>query len=244
LSSAVRAFIFDFDDTISDSREAKANALRRVSSILKREMEADEDSLLELLAKTEEDMNSKISYDRCSWWKMVGGRLGVEVSTKLALCATVGYWTTFTKFQKPFADAEQVLLSLRSAGYLLGMVTDTDGTPGVKRWRISSSPLFKYFDAVVIAGEDTRHTKPDGKPYTLCIERLGVSAKDTVFVGDKPYTDIKGANGVGMRSILVKRREWLDADRPTYTVKSLSEIPAIFGIWKINTTRVREAKSR
>lgn len=244
MPNAVRAFIFDFDDTLSDSREAKANALRRVSSILRREIEAEEGALLDLLAKTEEDMNSKISYDRCSWWKIVGGRIGAQVSTKLALCATVGYWTTFTRFQKPFADAERVLSSLRSAGYLLGMVTDTDGTPGVKRWRISSSPLFSYFDAVVIAGEDTRRTKPDEKPYMLCVERLGVSTEDSVFVGDKPYTDIKGANRVGMRSILVKRKEWLDTDQPTYTVKSLSEIPVIFGIRKTDVAQAPGARRR
>ena len=48
-----------------------------------------------------------------------------------------------------------------------------------------------------------------------CLQKFGVPAEEAALVGDQIYTDTLGANGVGVRSILVKAIDnhnfWLKA---------------------------------
>jgi putative hydrolase of the HAD superfamily len=63
-----------------------------------------------------------------------------------------------------------------------------------QRW-----PLFAAFDAVV----DATHTqilKPDARAYALCIERLGLPARDCVFVDDQSR-NVEGARRVGLQAV-------------------------------------------
>ena len=46
--------------------------------------------------------------------------------------------------------------------------------------------------------------KPGRKAYISAMEKMGSGKDDTVFVGDQLFTDIYGANRVGLYSILVK----------------------------------------
>ena len=45
--------------------------------------------------------------------------------------------------------------------------------------------------------------KPGKKSYLKAMELMNTSVKDTVFVGDQLFTDVYGANRVGMYSFLV-----------------------------------------
>jgi putative hydrolase of the HAD superfamily len=59
--------------------------------------------------------------------------------------------------------------------------------------------LLRQFDAVV----DATHTqilKPDGRAYALCIERLGVVARDCLFVDDQ-LRNVEGARRAGMQAV-------------------------------------------
>lgn len=46
--------------------------------------------------------------------------------------------------------------------------------------------------------------KPEKKAFCKALEMLGSSADDTLMIGDTTFTDIAGANGVGVPSILVR----------------------------------------
>ena len=46
--------------------------------------------------------------------------------------------------------------------------------------------------------------KPGKKAYVSAMEKLGSGKEDTIFIGDQLFTDIYGANRVGLYSILVK----------------------------------------
>jgi len=102
------------------------------------------------------------------------------------------------------------------------MVSDSDGTPGMKMKRIRKQPFLKYLETIVVAGEDTPSVKPSRRPFTLVAERLRLQPRDCVYIGDNPDTDIKGAKGVGMMMILVKRRG-PKGGHPDYRARSLSD---------------------
>ena len=78
---------------------------------------------------------------------------------------TAEYWSMYARGMSLYPDTLPALRILKSRGYKLGLVTDTDGTKNFKRRRISKLGLLKEFDAIVIAGEDTREVKPDPSGY-------------------------------------------------------------------------------
>lgn len=102
------------------------------------------------------------------------------------------------------------------------MVSDSDGTPGMKLKRIRKQPFLKDLGTIVVAGEDTPAVKPSREPFLLVAKRLGVRTANCVYIGDNPNTDIKGAKGVGMMMILVKRRG-PKGGHPDYLARSLSD---------------------
>jgi putative hydrolase of the HAD superfamily len=114
------------------------------------------------------------------------------------------------------------LYRLKKAGFRLGMVSDSDGTPGMKLGRIRRQPFLKYLETIVVAGEDTPNVKPSMRPFTLVAKQLGLQPGNCVYIGDNPNTDIKGAKAVGMMMILVKRRG-SKGGHPDYLARSLSD---------------------
>jgi HAD superfamily phosphatase (TIGR01668 family) len=75
----------------------------------------------------------------------------------------------------------------------------------------------------------THAKKPFPKGIRECLERYQLPATECALVGDQIYTDVLGANGCGVRSILVKaihnHNFWLKA-------RHILEIPFIFAAGK------------
>lgn len=220
------AVVFDFDDTLVDTAPGKREAYRRVARLIHSEADGNvgQEELIEQISRISEVMNRRRAYNRDEWWRILAQEHGLSVTRHLELRATVAYWASFRQHTQLYPDTLSVLKAIKAHGIPIGVVTDTDGWVGIKRWRLRTSPIFEYFDAVVIAGEDTKKTKPDTKPFNLCAERLGVRPQDVLFVGDKPYTDIIGAKSAGMSAALVKRREWGEVMGADYVLDTLSPI--------------------
>lgn len=227
----VKAVLFDLDETLTDAPTGLEAAHRAVAGRLHRHLiecgvEVDEAPIRSKLKVLDDRMNMETKYNRDAWWPVLLEEIGAEqkISHSLIEELTQLYWATFAEASKPYADAEPTLSYLAGKGYKLGLVTDTDGRPMMKRKRIERIEFIKLFDVIVVGGEDTPRTKPSPEPFLLAASKLGLSASDCVFVGDKPFTDIKGAKTTGMRTILVKRRDWGVEERPDFTIKSLSEL--------------------
>jgi HAD superfamily hydrolase (TIGR01458 family) len=74
-----------------------------------------------------------------------------------------------------------------------------------------------------------------GKPapafFQTALDMLGVGAADTVMIGDDIRGDIEGAQGAGLRAVLMRTGKFRDADlslgiRPDGVLGSLAELPA------------------
>jgi len=68
--------------------------------------------------------------------------------------------------------------------------------------------------------------KPSPEIFKSTLKALGVSASETVFVGDTVDADIEGAKAVGMKAVYIERRVQKEVEnvRPDQTIKSLSEL--------------------
>ncbi len=230
----MKAVLFDLDETLIDAPAGLKAAHRAVARELHRYLafrgiEISEGPIRTKLESLDDRMNLQTKYDRDAWWPVLFEEIGAKqkISHQFIRRLTRLYWSSFVAASKPYADTRPTLAYLKRKGYKLGMITDTDGVKGKKKRRIKRLDFLEFFDVVVIGGDDTKQTKPSPRPFELAASKLGLPAGKCVFVGDKPFTDIRGAKTAGMRTILLKRRDWGSGDRADFTINSLAELPQI-----------------
>lgn len=106
----------------------------------------------------------------------------------------------------------------RSLGRRTGLLTN-NAAEFQEFWR-PILPLDELFDDIVDSSA-VGLRKPDPRIYHLALERLGVSAPETVFVDDAPG-NVEAARAVGMRAVLV-------GPRPADVPAALDELAALLG---------------
>ncbi|MBP1963162.1 HAD family hydrolase [Paenibacillus aceris] len=129
---------------------------------------------------------------------------------------------------RPFVydDTFKVLDELHKRYELLLL---TNGAPDIQQEKIDSIPgLADYFNHIVISG--TFGTgKPDPAIFHHALDLLRLSPNEAVMIGDTLATDIKGAQTAGITNIWINHHlvhSPLNI-RPTYEIRSLSEIPQL-----------------
>ena len=121
-----------------------------------------------------------------------------------------------------YDDVVPTLQHFRDEGFKLAIVSnwDTPLDPLTERLGIAH-----YFDAIVASHDArVRSEKPDPHIFNYALAAVGASAEEVVHVGDTYEADIIGAQGVGIRPILIDR-DSTQTDRWKETIQSLSELP-------------------
>lgn len=231
----IKAVLFDLDETLIDAHIGLDAAHRAVTRKLRdylREsgIDVDEATIRLKLDDFDDRMNMRTKYDRNEWWPVLLSDLGLrrKVPRRIKEELTGLYWDTYSRASKPYPDAKPTLNYLKQKGYKLGLVTDTDGKPGIKSRRLKNLDFIGIFDVVVISGEDTIHTKPSPEPFLLTASKLGLNTEECAVVGDKPFTDIRGAKAAGMQAIWLRRRDWGTEEPADLVVDSLAKLRKIF----------------
>lgn len=126
-----------------------------------------------------------------------------------------------------YAGIEEMLVALRAAGRRLGIVTSKSADTTAMAFHAVG--LQGHFDAIVTATDTDEH-KPSPAPLRLCLERLGASAADAIYVGDSPF-DIQAGAAAGMATAAVAwgvfSREALLAAHPDFWVRDPEELLAV-----------------
>ena len=129
-----------------------------------------------------------------------------------------------------FPGMAEALRHLRSAGHPLGLVADT--RPGTYRNVLAQHDLMHVFDAYSIS-EELGTRKPDALMFRHALAALGVPASEfgrAAMVGNNLARDIRGANALGLISILIRWNDRYAAepegslDAPDHTVRSADEL--------------------
>jgi putative hydrolase of the HAD superfamily len=228
----IHAVVFDLDNTLLRStigaRRGLLVAAKLISDELKKKGQFYSDrSLFTRLQWIDREMlRRKFLYNRDVWWKTLLAELGFGDRFPWIHRVTLRYWDAYATNSPPFSDAESTLHTLKKMGLKIGLVSDSDGTPGMKRKRIRGVPFHDMFEAVVVAGEDTPRVKPGHESFRLIATRLKVPLESCVYVADNPRTDIAGAKAVGMMSVLVKRRG-NHKGNSTYRIPYLHALPRL-----------------
>lgn len=136
-----------------------------------------------------------------------------------ALNAYHGAWE-LTVDHDPHAHV--VLQGCRDRGWKTGLLSNTHWPRALhERW-LDEAALLPLLDVRLYTSE-LRHMKPHPIVFRTLLAALDVSAERAVFVGDRPRDDISGAQGVGMRAVLLTGRPvepfevWPHASLPDLT---------------------------
>ncbi len=90
---------------------------------------------------------------------------------------------------KPYPDVVDVVAALAGRGARLGVVTSKLRSGAERGLKVSG--LMGFFDTIVSA-DDVSRAKPHPEPVLAALERLGVQARDAVFIGDSPHDIVAG----------------------------------------------------
>ncbi|WP_438350230.1 HAD family hydrolase [Paenibacillus sp. FA6] len=122
---------------------------------------------------------------------------------------------------------EEVLAYCKYRGYRMGIMTNG---PHYNQYRKMDVLQLRELFHTVIVSEDAGMKKPDQRIYQMALDKLQVSAENTVFVGDHPVNDIWGANQVGIRGIWLRRNHLWDDSlgmKPWKMIDQLNELMEI-----------------
>ncbi len=102
----------------------------------------------------------------------------------------------------PFPDAVPALEAVRGMGLKTGLVSNATE---LARRVLGNLDMERHFDAVVISDE-VGVRKPDPRIFRIALAMLGAEPGRSVFLGDRPATDMAGAERAGVLPVLVDRR--------------------------------------
>ncbi|MCW4046715.1 MAG: HAD family hydrolase [Candidatus Bathyarchaeota archaeon] len=139
--------------------------------------------------------------------------------------ATLAFCEEFMTYVRIDDDTEAVLRKLHGK-YRLGVVSNF-AIPECVHKLLEQHGLAGLFDVVVVSAAVNRR-KPSPEIYRRALEKLGVAAEETIFVGDTVDADVTGPKNMGMKTIFIERRVQKEVEQacPDQTIKRLSELPA------------------
>jgi putative hydrolase of the HAD superfamily len=106
-------------------------------------------------------------------------------------------------------DSTHALLDvLREWGLKTGLVSNAFDPPDLLHRDLERMGLASRLDVSVFSSE-TGKRKPHPLIFETALERLGVDPSRALFVGDRRYEDIRGANELGMTTV---QAYWFRAD--------------------------------
>jgi putative hydrolase of the HAD superfamily len=124
------------------------------------------------------------------------------------------------------------MLAEASKKHKLGLISNFTHAP-VIYCSLRKLGIGKFFNAVLVS-EAVGWRKPHVKIFKEALRKLDAKAEETVYVGDSPLEDIKGAKALGMKTIFVPSQfyslEFLNESRqkPDFIVKDICELSKRF----------------
>jgi putative hydrolase of the HAD superfamily len=104
-------------------------------------------------------------------------------------------------------DLVETLARLREQGYLLGVLSNrSESFSGY----LAERGLGEFFSLAIFAGEAGMY-KPEPGVFHYLLEKAGVLAEESVYVGDNYFADVVGARGAGMNPVLLDVNNLFDA---------------------------------
>ncbi len=156
-----------------------------------------------------------------------------------ALVAYQDFWHPHTLTDP---DIEPLWTGLRERGIKVGVLSNTIWTREYHRDVFARDGVLHLVDGDVYSSE-IAHTKPHPEAFAAALAAVGVQDPGAaIYVGDRPYEDVHGAQQAGMRAVLVPHSD-LPVDQqvqghsrsdvhPDAVIDRLADLLAVVDGWR------------
>ena len=224
----IKAVLFDLGGTLVNIWAPEITYQTLLSSFgIDRSTEAIREAI-ELVEKEFAESNYGSKYGKVSytqywdrWDANVLKHLGIRQSQIPAIEVLAKWWKYADCVAYP--DAKGSLERLKQIGVRVGLVSNAyeeDIDP-----ILSKAGLEKRLFDVVVGVNTIKKAKPQPDIFRYALAKLDAKPKETIFVGDHIDNDYRGARAVGIRALLVERKNMgTDDTSGIEKVRSLQEI--------------------
>lgn len=217
---AIKAVIFDLDDTLYDEFQYVDQAFENTAVYLAHRLGMPgrkEEFHRRMLELTEKNGRGKVFDLLCE-----------ETGTGIPISELVQAYRSTRPVLKLYPDAERLLQSLEGMKVKTGLITD--GCGRVQHEKIAALGLDGRLDSVIVT-DDFGLCKPQVEVYEKCLRALGCAPGEAAYVGDNPRKDFAGAKTLGMKTFRIIREKGmymkLQAEpgwEAEYNIQSLTEL--------------------
>jgi FMN phosphatase YigB (HAD superfamily) len=232
----VKAIIFDFIGTLTNVKNysLEDSKTKLCRAIVEAGFNVGNECFLEAYSKSHEKYRAVRYYElvevtNAVWIAEALNNLGFKTNPE-----DVRIKTAVNVFFEDYLNSLELrpcvkkLLSKVSTEYKLGLVSNFTYAPviyaGTRELGIN-----RFFNAVLVS-EEVGWRKPSVKIFEETLRRLDAVAEETVYVGDSPLEDVKGAKAVGMKTVFVPSQFYSleslyeNRQKPDLIVKDICEL--------------------
>jgi putative hydrolase of the HAD superfamily len=226
---AVRAVIFDWGGTLTPWHLVDHDSLWRTVCTPHFPPKRIVEVAAAILAAERDLWQATEQSHRSATLAQVFERAGVTV-TEAFLASYFEMWEPHT-----LTDPEAVPLmrGLRERGIKVGVLSNTMWPRSAHERVFVRDQVLELIDGAVYSSE-IPWTKPHPAAFRAAMAAVGVDdPADCVFVGDRPYDDVHGAKGAGMRAVLIPNSDVpaFDGAVPDAIITRLSELTPHLDAW-------------
>jgi putative hydrolase of the HAD superfamily len=227
----LEAVVFDWGGTLSVWAEVDLEDVWRAAARHLRP--ADPQALIRKLMEVEERFWAGVEESQTS--DHLGGlleratrELKMDVTGAVIEEAATHHLDAWTRHIAHDPDAAGVLAELRGRKLRIGLLSNTLWPRRFHERFLERDGLVDLIDERLYTSDMPR-TKPHPSVFRAALDALQVTdPSKAVFVGDRPFDDIKGAKGVGMRAVLKPNPAVPEHDVEPDAV--IDDLPSLIGV--------------
>ena len=119
-------------------------------------------------------------------------------------------------------DVRRALAQLKQAGYVMAVLSNRDKS---FQETLDTHNVSEFFDFSLAGGEVDSY-KPDPGLFEHALQRLNLTAREAIYVGDNYYADVVGSRRAGLTPVLYDPRE-LFPGADCATIKSFDDLHSV-----------------
>jgi putative hydrolase of the HAD superfamily len=212
---ALDVVLFDIDDTLY-STTAFANDARRnaLAAMVAQGLDVSEEEGVRELGEVVAEFSSNYDEHLDRLLDRLGpARWGGRNPAVLVAAGVVAYHQTKERQLRPLPDAVALLRSLHQAHVRAGVVSA--GLRVKQAEKLVRLGVLPWLDpAAIFFSDQMGVSKPNPKIYAKACEALKVAPARTLYVGDRPATDVAPARAVGLKTVHFRGAHGRYSDKP------------------------------
>ncbi len=200
----IKGAIFDLDNTLVDFNHLKISSVRSaIDGMIEAGMALNPDEAFDRIMEI---------YQEKGWeFQSVFDEFILErekaMNYKFLAAGILGYRKAREAALKPYPHVNATLYQLVKEGIKLAVVSDA---PSREAWLRLCQLNFHHLFDVVITFDDSGVRKPAPQPFQMALDRMKLSASETLMIGDWPERDMAGARNLNIPSVFARYGDIFD----------------------------------